>query len=147
LAGRAIAGPASQPNNRSFCMPVEEFMRQARADVLFLSLPSGHTDTGGAEARNDWRESWVNSAAAEKNQTATSQSKQSHLDSIERLLRLASNYRTWAIEYQEPGLASAQDLLELIKEYRQVRASYSKDVTEVAGGLRSYIIVGEKSSR
>ncbi|HXF40406.1 MAG TPA: HD domain-containing phosphohydrolase [Blastocatellia bacterium] len=147
LAGRAIAGPASQPNNRSFCMPVEEFMRQARADVLFLSLPSGHTDTGGAEARNDWRESWVNGAAAEKNQTATSQSKQSHLDSIERLLRLASNYRTWAIEYQEPGLASAQDLLELIKEYRQVRASYSKDVTEVAGGLRSYIIVGEKSSR
>lgn len=147
LAGRAIAGPASQPSNRSFCLPVEEFIRQARADVLFLSLPSGHTDRGGAEARNDWRESWVNGAAAEKNQTATSQSKQSHLDSIERLLRLATNYRTWAIEYQEPGLASAQDLLELIKEYRPVRASYSKDVTEVAGGLRSYIIVGEKSSR
>jgi hypothetical protein len=40
LAGRAMAGPASQPNNRSFCMPVEEFIRQARADVLVLSLPS-----------------------------------------------------------------------------------------------------------
>jgi len=147
LAGRAMAGPASQPSNRSFCLPVEEFIKQSRADVLFLSLPSGHTDSGGAEARGDWRESWVSGAAAEKNQTAASQSKQSHLNSIERLLRLASNYRTWAIEYQEPGLASAQDLLELIKEYRPVRASYSKDVTEVAGGLRSYIIVGEKSSR
>jgi t-SNARE complex subunit (syntaxin) len=89
----------------------------------------------------------VNGAAAEKNQTATSQSKQSHLNSIERLLRLASNYRTGAIEYQEPGLASAQDLIELIKEYRPVRATYSKDVTEVAGGLRSYIIVGETSTR
>jgi len=147
LAGRAMAGPASQPSNRSFCLPVEEFIRQARADVLFLSLPSGHTDNGGAEARSVWRESWVNGAAAETNQTAASQSKQSHLNSIERLLRLASNYRTWAIEYQEPGLASAQDLIELIKEYRPVRATYSKDVTEVAGGLRSYIIVGEKSSR
>ena len=147
LAGRAIAGPASQPGNRSFCLPVEEFIRQARADVLFLSLPSGHSDRGGAEARNDWRESWVNGAAAEKAQTATPQSKQSHLNSIERLLRLATNYRSWAIEYQEPGLASALDLVELIKEYRPVRATYSKDVTEVAGGLRSYIIVGEKSSR
>lgn len=147
LAGRAMAGPASQPGNRSFCLPVEEFIKQSRADVLFLGLPSGHTDRGGAEARGDWRESWVNGAAAEKNQTAASQSKQSHLNSIERLLRLASHYRTWAIEYQEPGLASAQDLLELIKEYRPVRASYSKDVTEVAGGLRSYIIVGEKAAR
>jgi len=147
LAGRSMAGPASQPNNRSFCLPVEDFIRQARGDVLFLSLPSGHTDRGGAEARNDWRESWVNGAAAEKNRTATSQSKQSHLNSIERLLRLASNIRAWAIEYQEPGFASAQDILELIKEYRPVRATYSKDVTEVAGGLRSYIIVGEKSSR
>jgi hypothetical protein len=147
LAGRAMAGPASQPSNRSFCLPVEEFIRQARADVLFLSLPSGHSDRGGAEARNDWRESWVNGAAAEKTKTATPQSKQSHLNSIERLLRLATNYRTWAIEYQEPGLASALDLIELIKEYRPVRATYSKDVTEVAGGLRSYIIVGEKSSR
>lgn len=147
LAGRAMAGPASQPNNRSFCLPVEEFIRQARADVLFLSLPSGHSDRGGAEARNDWRESWVNGAPAEKIQTATSQSKQSHLNSIERLLRLASNFRAWAIEYQEPGLASALDILELIKEYRPVQATYSKDVTEVAGGLRSYIIVGEKSSR
>ena len=147
LAGRAIAGPANQPSNRSFCLPVEEFIRQARADVLFLSLPSGHSDRGGAEARGDWRESWVNGAAAEKNQVATSQSKQSHLNSIERLLRLASNFRAWAIEYQEPGLASAQDILELIKEYRTVRATYSKDVTEVAGGLRSYIIVGEKSAR
>ena len=89
----------------------------------------------------------MNGAPAEKIQTATSQSKQSHLNSIERLLRLASSYRAWAIEYQWPGLASAQDILELIKEYRPVQATYSKDVTEVAGGLRSYIIVGEKSSR
>lgn len=147
LAGRELAGPASHPTNRSVCQPVEEFIKQARADVLFLSLSSGHTDRGGAEARSDWRESWVNGGAAEQNLTATPQSKQSHLNSIERLLRLAPNYRAWAIEYQEPGLASAQDLFELIKEYRPVRATYSKDVTEVAGGLRSFIIVGEKSSR
>jgi ribosomal protein L12E/L44/L45/RPP1/RPP2 len=147
LAGRAMAGPANHPSNRSLCLAVEEFIKQARAEVLFLSLPSGHSDRGGAEARSDWRESWVNRTPAEQNLPATPQSKQSHLNSIERLLRLASNFRAWAIEYQEPGLASAQDVLELIKEYRPVRATYSKDVTEVAGGQRSFIIVGEKSSR
>jgi len=52
----------------------------------------------------------------------------------------------WAIEYQEPGLATAQDLVDLIKEHRPVKATYSKDVTEVAGGLRNYIIVAENSS-
>jgi hypothetical protein len=61
-------------------------------------------------------------------------------------LRLATNYKIWAVEYHEPGLASVQDVIELIKEYRTVKATYSKDVTEVAGGLRSSIIVAEKSS-
>jgi hypothetical protein len=57
---------------------------------------------------------------------------------------MASKFSTWAIEYQEPGLGTAQDIVELVKEYRPVKATYSKDVTEVAGGLRNYIIVGEK---
>ena len=42
------------------------------------------------------------------------------------------------------GLVSAREINELVKEHRMVRATYSKDVTEVAGGLRSYIIVAEK---
>lgn len=145
LAGREVIGPAGHANNRSFCQPVEEFIKQARADVLFLSLTTAHPDRGGAEARHDWRESWVTGRVDERNRAAPPQSSQSYLFLIDRLLRHASNFRTWAIEHQEPGLASAQDLVDLIKEYRAVRATYSKDVTEVAGGLRSYIIVGERS--
>lgn len=151
LAGRAFAGPAGHPNNRSFNQPAEDFIKHARADVLYLSSPSPHTDLGGAEARSEWRESWVSGPAAEGANQGTRlatppQSKQSYLASIDRLLRPASHFRTWAVEYQEPGLATAQDIIELVKEYRPVSATYSKDVTEVAGGLRSYIIVGEKTS-
>ena len=62
------------------------------------------------------------------------------------MLRQASNFKIWAVEYQEPGLASAQDIIELIKEHRAVKATYSKDVTEVIGGLRSGMIVADKSS-
>jgi hypothetical protein len=149
LAGRAFAGPAGQPHNRSFNQPAEDFIKQARADLLYLRSPDSHTDHGGAQARSEWREAWVGGPArheADEASKRTPQSKQSYLASLDRLLRHAANFRTWAVEYQEPGLATAQDILELIKEYRPVKATYSKDVTEVAGGLRSYIIVGEKGS-
>ncbi len=151
LAGRAFAGPAGQPHNRSFNQPAEDFIKHARADLLYLRSPASHTDHGGAEARSEWREAWVSGPArheaGEGSKAATPpQSKQSYLASLDRLLRPGANFRIWAVEYQEPGLATAQDIIELIKEYRPVKATYSKDVTEVAGGLRSYIIVGETSS-
>jgi len=150
LAGRAFSGPAGQQYNRSFNQPAEDFIKQARADLLYLRAPSSHTDKGGAEARSDWREEWVAGSAgnstAESTRTQTvPQSKQSYLASIDRLLRLAPQIKSWAVEYQEPGLATIQDIIELIKEYRPIKATYSKDVTEVAGGLRSYIIVGVSS--
>jgi hypothetical protein len=151
LAGRAFMGPAGQPHNRSFNQPAEEFIRYVRADLLYLRAPYSHTDRGGAEARSEWREAWVCGAASGKTaefdkRATTPQSKQSYLATLDRLLRPASNFKIWAIEYQEPGLASAQDIIELIKEYRSLKATYTKDVTEVAGGLRSSIIVAEKSS-
>lgn len=150
LAGRALSAPGSQPHNRSFNQPVEEFIRHARADLLLLSAPSSQLDRGGADERSEWRETWVKGASDDaENQTnrvIASQSRQSYLASVERLLRPASHFRTWAIEHQEPGLAGVQELVDLIKEHRPVKATYSKDVTEVAGGMRSYIIVAEKTN-
>jgi hypothetical protein len=150
LAGRALVGPAGQPHNRGFTQPAEEFIKHARADLLYLRTPSPQTEVGGAQARSDWRETWVNGAAigesARVSRSAAPQSKQSYLAILDRLFRIGTHFKRWAVEYQEPGLANAQDIVELIKEYRPVKATYSKDVTEVAGGLRSYIIIGESSS-
>jgi hypothetical protein len=151
LAGRAFAGPPGQPYNRSFNQPAEDFIKHARADLLYLRSPSAHPDRGGAEARSDWREVWTSGTASRVNahpslSSTPPQSKQSYLATLDRLLRPASSFKIWAVEYQEPGLAAAQDIVELIKEYRPVKATYSKDVTEVAGGLRSYIVVADKSS-
>jgi hypothetical protein len=148
LAGRSFVGPAGHPHNRSFNQPAEDFIRHARADLCYLRCPSSHSDRGGAEARSEWRESWVCGADKEEGAkgTAAPQSRQSYLATLDRLLRPAANFKIWAVEYQEPDLASAQDIIELIKEYRPVKATYSKDVSEVAGGLRSSIIVAEKPS-
>ncbi|MEN3332826.1 MAG: hypothetical protein V7641_2191 [Blastocatellia bacterium] len=151
LAGRALAGPASHAPSRSANLPAEAFMRQARADLLYLSLPAPHTTQAGAEARSEWRETWVRaSASTETNDlerlTTAPQSKHAYLAMIDRLLRAASHLRTWAIGYQEIGLTSAAEITELIQEHRPVRATYSKDLTEVAGGLRNYIIVAERAA-
>jgi hypothetical protein len=147
LAGRAFIGPAGHLHNRGYNLPAEDFLKRARADLLYMSLPIAHTQASGAEARAEWRESWVRQATGEGNAKqlmAAPQSKQAYLALIDRLLRSGSHIRTWAIGYQEIGLASASDIVELIKEYRSVRATYSKDLTEVAGGLRSFIIIADK---
>ncbi|MEW6212641.1 MAG: HD domain-containing phosphohydrolase [Acidobacteriota bacterium] len=149
LAGRAMSGPPGQPHSRSYNLAVEEFARQSRADLFYLNLPPAHGEQAGSEARNLWRESWVrcsNETTTDEimKLSTTAQSKHTYLSMVERILRAASNAKIWAIEYQDIGLASAQDISELIKEHREVRATYSKDLTEVAGGLRNYIFVAEK---
>jgi hypothetical protein len=152
LGGRAVAGPAGHPHNRSFNLAADDFIKHARADLLYLNLRSSRDGGAGAEGRSEWREAWVSGSQRAEADRATTpailpQSRQSYLASIDRLLRPAGHFKTWAVECHEPGLATAQDIVDLIKEYRPVRATYSKDVTEVAGGLRSYIIVGEGSPR
>ena len=148
LAGRVITGPATSPRGQSFNLPVEDFIRQARTDLIYLSLPAPQAELGGDDARSEWREAWVRGTAdgdASERRWSLPQSRQSYLSTIDRLLRLSSQVRTWAVECQETGLSSAQDLVELIKEHRPVRATYSKDLTEVAGGLRCCIIVAERT--
>ena len=129
----------------------EEFIRQARADLLYLNLPVAHTMLAGSEARAAWRETWMRGAATEapdhlERITSAPQSKHAYLAMVYRLLRAASHLRRWAISYQEVGLTTAAEVTELIQEHRPVRATYSKDLTEVAGGLRNYIIVAEKAA-
>jgi hypothetical protein len=149
LAGRALAGPKGHPHNRSYNQPADEFIKRARADLLYLTLPPAHSEMAGDEARSQWREAWVRGNDGQtvdellRLMTAP-QSKRAYLAMADRLLDAAAHIKTWAIGYQEVGLVSARDISELIKEHRPVLATYSKDLTEVAGGLRSYIIVAEK---
>lgn len=150
LAGRAFTGPTGHPHNRSYNLPAEDFINRVRADLLYLNLPAIHTARAGAESRSEWRESWIHGAAGAQSETERApvtapQSKNAYLDLISNLLRAASNIRVWAIEYQEIGLVTAAEIAELVKEHRPVRATYSKDLTEVVGGLRNYIIVAEKT--
>lgn len=150
LAGRFAIGPTGQPGSRSYNLPIEEFAAQARADLFYLNLPTAHAEVSGSESRAQWREAWVKPGEAGIQDSAlrilnVPQSKQTYLAMVDRILRSASHIRKWAVECQEAGLASAHDISELIKDHRPVRATYSKDLTEIAGGLRNYVIVAERA--
>jgi hypothetical protein len=146
LMGRSVTVPG-RASNRSTNLRIEDFIRNARADLLYLKVPPEPGVHHGTQWRNDWRESWIAGGPASEEQRPAPQSRVSYLLALDRTLRLASHFRLWAIGYQETGLASAQDIAELVKEHRPVRAVYSKDLTEVVGGLRNFIIVGELGSR
>ena len=151
LAGRALAGPSGYASSRSSNLAAEAFIRQARADLLYLNVPSAHTARGGAEARSEWKEAWVRNPAVNGGDdltrlTTAPQSKRAYLAMIDASMRAGAHIRTWAIAYQEIGMASAAEITELIQEHRPVRATYSKDLTEVVGGLRNHIIVAERAN-
>lgn len=148
LAGRFTIGAQPHAQNRSYNYQPLEFIRNARADLLYLNLPASDDDKEGAQARSQWRECWVKGLAADAADFAGSlpapQSKQAYLLRVDKMLRAAAHIKKWAIGCQEIGLVSAREINDLVKEHRNVRATYSKDVTEVAGGTRSYIIVAER---
>lgn len=147
LAGQALALPHGHPHSKVFNLPAEEFIRNSHADALYLSLPAAHSEEAGSAARGDWRESWARGSQSTESDepliTVRSQSKQAYLDAVDRLLGLAAHIKIWAVGCQDVGIASARDISDLIKIRRPVRATYSKDLTEVAGGLRSYIMIAE----
>jgi hypothetical protein len=150
LAGRIISDPGGHRNNRVHYGPAREFILRVHADLLYLDLPAAHAEVAGSEARSQWRECWVQGKPTDDADdllklTTVPQSKQSYLSGVDRLLRAAAHIKTWAVGYQEVGVASAREVSDLIKEHRPVTATYSKDLTEVAGGLRNYIIVAERA--
>jgi hypothetical protein len=148
LAGRFTIGTQPHPQNRSYNYQPLDFIRNSHADLLYLNLPASQDENEGAPARFQWRECWVKGLAADAADFAQTlpspQSKKAYLLRVDKMLRAAAHIKKWAIACQEIALISAREINDLVKEHRAVRATYSKDVSEVAGGLRHYIIVAER---
>ncbi len=148
LAGRFTIGAQPHAQNRSYNYQPLDFIRNARADLLYLNLPASQDENEGAQSRFEWRECWVKGLAADAKDFAQTlpspQSKKAYLLRVDKMLRAGAHIKKWAVACQEIGLVSAREINDLVKEHRAVRATYSKDVTEVAGGSRSYIIVAER---
>jgi hypothetical protein len=115
---------------------------------MYLNLPSGQAEFGTALARSSWRDTWllghVPDVVDDFSRIATRpQSKKAYLEMVDRILVSASRIRKWAVECRDIGLASARDISDLLKTHRAIQATYSKDLTEVPGGLRNYLMICE----
>jgi len=148
LAGNSRTRLAIHPHNRAYNLPVQEFLRAARADLMYLNLPAGQADFGGPAGPPAWQDTWVLGRIPDViddfSRLATlPQSKKAYLEMVDRILLSASRIRKWAVECRDIGLASARDISDLIKTHRNIQATYSKDLTEISGGLRNYVMVSE----
>jgi len=117
---------------------------------MYLNLPPGQADIGGRVAGGRWQDIWilghVPDAVDDFSFLATGpQSKKAYLEMLDRIFASALRIRRWAVECRDIGLASARDISDLIKTHRAIQATYSKDLTEVPGGLRNYVMVAEST--
>jgi len=148
LAAGSLGRLASHPYNRAYNRPIQEFLRDARADLMYLNLPPGQAEFKGPSDGRSWRDVWVGAKATDVAEDFSQlvtlpQSKRAYLERLDRILASAARIRKWAIECRDIGLASARDISDLLKAHRAIQATYSKDVTEVPGGQRNYIMVAE----
>src|SRR5262249_10010032 len=130
LARSSRAMLAMHPYNRAYQLPVQQFLRDARADLMYLNLPAGHPGLWGPLDRSAWRDTWILGHAPEaaddfSRLPTLPQSKKAYLETVDRILFSASRIRRWAIECRDIGLASARDISDLIKTHRTIQATYS----------------------
>ena len=135
--------------NFSVNRDAHEFIRGARADLLFLRLPR---PTGLAGLRHSvigWRETWVRGSADAWDTLLTNvrgrlgddvMSKEHYLHLVSNFLARAKHIPKWAIAHTEDGFLSAAELGDAIKQFRRIDVSYHKDFSDVIGGQNAYII-------
>src|SRR2546423_559581 len=68
-------------------------------------------------------------------------SKEHYLQLITHFLAAAVHIPKWAIAHAEDGFVTAAELGEIIKGFRSVEVTYTKDFSDVMGGLNIYIII------
>lgn len=124
-------------------LPPNEFIAEARADVMFLRLPKPHkasmkTTLGWTAWREEWIRGgdgfWSELEARQTKRLGTSvDTKSQYLALLGDMLKRASHIRTWAIGFVEEGLLTTQDVVDVIAQTRQVETVYGKDFSELSG--------------
>ena len=120
-----------------------EFIAEARADVMFLRLPKAHkasmkTTLGWTAWREEWLLGgdgfWPELEARQAKLLGTSvDTKSQYLALLGDMLARASHIKTWAIGFVEEGLLTTQDVVDVIAQSRQVETVYGKDFSELSG--------------
>lgn len=134
-----LAHPINNSQNNS-CenKPANDFIAESFVDLLFLQIPAGMNVAPTAPWREEWIRGnsnfWPEIESAQSGKLGANFQTRSHLlRSIEETLSIASNVKHWAIEHTDVGLASTQDVIDVVNKLRRVDKIYTKDFSELTG--------------
>lgn len=136
-------------DNFSLNRDAHEFIRGARAELMFVRFPRPEGLAALREGIVGWRETWVRGSDAAWEELIASQrgrlggevrSKEHYLQLISNFLTRAKHIPQWAIAHTEDGFLSVAELGDVIKQYRRLDVTYNKDFSDVVGGKNTFII-------
>lgn len=127
-----------------------EFIRSARADLMFARFPRPEGLAALRRGVVGWRETWVRGTDADWDAIIAGQrgrlgddvmSKEHYLQLIANFLSRAKHIPQWAISHTEDGFVSAAEIGDVIKQFRRIGVTYNKDFSDVVGGKNTFIII------
>lgn len=137
-------------DNFSSNRDAHEFIRGARAELMFARFPRPEGLTALRNGIVGWRETWVRGTAAGWDELITNQrgrlgddvmSKAHYLQLVSNFLGRAKHIPQWAISHTEDGFLTAAELGDVIKQYRRIDVTYNKDFSDLVGGKNTFIII------
>jgi hypothetical protein len=130
-------------NNSCQNRNANEFLAEARAELMFLRLPMPHSQHRRAFlGQAAWREEWLRGGSdfwdtfdAEQagKLGMPTETKSQYLNLLEETLSIGSHVGKWAISHVENGAIATQDVVETVSRVRHVEAIYTKDFSELTG--------------
>lgn len=135
--------------NYSVNRDAHEFIRGARADLMFVRFPRPDGIRNLQNTVTGWRENWVRGHGDGWQEMIANQqgrlgddvlSKEHYLQLIGNFLARAKHIPQWAIAHTEDGFVTAAEIGEVIKQFRRVDVTYNKDFSDVIGGRNTFII-------
>jgi hypothetical protein len=135
--------------NYSVNRDAHEFIRSARADLIFVRFPRPEGLAALRRGIVGWRETWVRGNDGDWDSLIAGQrgklgddvmSKEHYLQLVSNFLVRAKHIPKWAIAHTEDGFISAAEISDVIKQSRRIDVIYHKDFSHVVGGRNTYII-------
>jgi hypothetical protein len=136
--------------NFSVNRDAHEFIRSAKADLMFVRFPRPEGLATLSTGIVGWREIWVRGTAGAWDEMIANQrgrlgddvmSKEHYLQLIANFLGRAKHISQWAISHTDDGFLSAAELGEAIKPFRRIDVTYNKDFSDVVGGRNTFLII------
>lgn len=135
----------------NFCSNFEakEFIVRTSCDLMYANLPTPNFMLYFLNSKKFWREVWVRGLdpsqvilhTVKESFGAINTSKDRYLQTLAELLSRSKHIPNWAIGFQEGQPASLEEVTNIIKRFRPIKATYLKDMSQSLEGSKSYIVI------